>query len=338
VVANVPIQAGANALAILVRNRCWASGFCASLDLNEIGVDDTVRSEEATWACKDRSAGMLGSEVSTAGYDESTWMPPGDYGLLVKEDNTDPKHWFTRYGIDVQYLYYDRVHWLWHPKTVYMRKSFTTSESSADLLFRGNGYAYKVYVNGVLVKDSLRAHGDVYNKGVIVRDVALNADAENVIAVEGTTIDSLNFSFMKAGLVAGGSVIEGSGTDSTWRHSWSKPAGWNDVGFDDSDWLIPLNHRCVYEGVTDPLTRTCDYIWPGSFWFRTEFSTDAVGQLRIVARTRPAAAPLRPEYFNLLGRRAQPNTLRPLGNNAMVIERTKLFENEAVRKVLRLGR
>ncbi len=338
-VVVVPIQQGTNTLAIWVQNGGWTGGFCASLDLNEVGTDAIVRSD-STWRCMDdtprmgASPELDGSLLSTASYDASNWMEPGDFGTLADDTGGNPLIWFQRAGLGARYLFEDKAHWLWHPKTTYMRKTFTPDISSGNLLIRGNGYTYKLYVNGQLVgeRDTEISRGDAAD---VYQAVSLNVGVENVIAVEGTCVDSVHMSFMKVG-IATSRTTAAFGTDSTWRYSWTNPDGWNNAGYDDSSWKTPGQMDGIYEGKTDPLTSDAHFIWPNSLWFRKTFEAPTVGTLRITQARRPAVAPMNADYFDLRGRRLRGTTPTLLKTNGVVIRRASGSDVEQVDRVLRL--
>ncbi len=335
-VVVVPIQQGTNALAIWIHNAGWTGGLCASLDLNEVGTDDTVRSD-SSWRCMDGLHDMDGSLLSMPSYDASDWMAAGDYGPLADDTGGNPKVFFERKGFEAQYLFYDKAHWLWVPKTTYMRKVFTSEAATADLLIRGNGFTYKVYLNGALVGERETVKNIKDTPADIIRDVSLNVGTENVIAFEGVCVDSIHHAFLKAGLVVGPGQTA-LVTDSSWRYSWDSPEGWNSVGFDDAEWEIPAEMDYIYDGHTDPLTTEAHFIWPASMWFRTTFEAPVVGTLRLARARQRAPAPVRPECFTLLGRRMPGSGSGMIRANGMVITRVKLFENEQVDKVLQFAK
>ncbi len=341
-VVIVPIEEGTNVLAIRVNNHGFTGGFCASLDLTEVGSNDTVRSD-GTWKCTDSREGMDGAAVSATAYDASAWMAAGDWGPLSESDGSNSKFWFQRNGLEAQYLFYDQAHWIWHPPTTYMRRTFTPEHATGDLLIRGNGFTHKVYVNGILVDQTespIVKYPDAYPSvgPRITRDVALNEGVENVIAIEATCVDSVRHAFVKAGIVVSGGA-KAVETDSGWTHSWQAADGWNTAGFDDASWLPlePFATGTIYDAVSDPLTQS-SWIWPNDMWFRTTFQAPVVGTLRITRATLPKATAASPESFTLMGRRMPADNMRVLKTKTMVIQRTTVFGNERIEKVLRLGK
>lgn len=338
-VVVVPVQQGTNVLAIRCIDHGWTAGFAASLDLNEVGTSDTVRSD-GTWKCTGHRSGLVGSDISTSSYDISTWLQAGDYGLLIDTTRDFYHRWAIKLGQEVQNLYYDQARWVWGPKTVYIRKVFTPDAATGRVLIRGNGYTHKAYLNGALVgeNDTEAEHA----AAPWIADVTLNAGVENVIAIEATCVDSVDMAWFKAAVIRNEThsyVL----SDSTWKYLCvdqpsSLPDGWNATGFDDASWLT-VGAFDFYDGKTDPLKADgCYWIWPNDFWFRTTFEAPVVGTLRITKARRPNMTPATAEYFNLRGQRVQANAATQLRTNGVLIQRADMSNGQTVNKVMQLAK
>jgi hypothetical protein len=279
-------------LGLSCRNFGWTGGVVASTDLCPLGTADTLRTD-SSWVCTEFEPGSDGG-WATVGYDASAWIPAGDYGALRASDSFPP-HIIPGPSQDLDDLRNHGAHWLWTPKTCYMRKTFTTDSVSATVGIRGNGFTYKLSLDGVLLGQQQTAQ---WRSDPLDQWPGMPLSAgEHVLAIEATCVDSMDFAFIKAGVDwRQGACL----SDTTWRFSWAVETGWNDRGSVDASWQR-VGQMTAYEGTTDWLT-PATFVWPNMLWFRKEFSVPSMA----VSKIRSASVLLEMpdmELYDLRGRR-----------------------------------
>ena len=139
--------------------------------------------------------------------------------------------------------------WIWpqanEPETtVYFRKTINIPDEVLDAnLFVSVDNSYVLYVNG----KEAGTHDDWYTPKVY-SIAGLLVPGKNVIALEAANYDPPGF---------GGMLVEGAvysktkhiliRTDTDWKFSLKKAAGWQEPAFNDMDWLKPVSlgqHPC----------------------------------------------------------------------------------------------
>lgn len=329
----IPIQQGRNAVAIKCHDGGWTGGICTSIDLVPIGTIDTVRSDAIDYRCADVRAVTTGTgaDLSTVGYNAAGWIAPGDYGYLADDTGGNPKPFFERMGLEGANLFFHKAKWLWTPPTIYIRKQFTAGAATGNVYIRGNGFTYTLYLNGTQISQGLTEYTlDAALTSINGR--ALNNGAANVIAIQATCVDSVDFAFIKASCQWSSSGFARS--DSTWKYSWSGPSGWNNVGFDDASW-VPCGHKTAYDGKTDQLT-SASWIWATDMWFRSEFDVPVVPVARRAAAVTNASV-LGTQYFTLSGKRIADRAVNSM-NGKMIVERTMMSNGQTVSRMVQAGK
>jgi hypothetical protein len=292
----ITIVQGRNVLGIYCHDGGFTGGLIASIDLNAVGVPETIRTD-ATWKCTD-------GEPSTANwytdpdFNDAAWRLAGEYGPLADDTGGNPKPFFERTGLEPFNLFMHRALWLWTPKPCYFRRSFTHTGTAVSVMLRGNGIQYKVYMNGTLVGQEATTIDR--NVPLARWDNVATRNGENVIAIEAVCDDSIHFAWFKAGAQwsSTGKVL----TDNTWKYSWDAPSGWRDPGFDDVSW-VNTGTKSAYDPSSDPLT-PASWIWPTDMSFRLVFDVPVVGvrnetrAMRAVGRVRTGNVS---QYYTLRG-------------------------------------
>lgn len=304
IAAPVTVRPGTNVLALHCRDGGWTGGFCASIDLNSVGVAETLITD-ASWMSTHIMPATDDWKDST--FDETGWIPAGDYGVLADDTGGNPKPFFERSGLEPYNLWSHKTHWLWTPNPVYIRKSFTRSGAgNGSVMVRGNGFSFRMYLNGQLVGE--KATEQDYSDPLNRFDNVAMLDGENVVAIEASCVDSIDFAFLKANVQWGPQDYVYS--DTTWTFSYELQSGWNDVGFDDAGWAH-IGMKTQYDGTTDAVT-AADWIWATDMWVRKEFVLPAElfvsspGPGRVTTRSAPAVV----NYYTLQGKRVDRQTLR----------------------------
>jgi hypothetical protein len=295
----ITLRQGKNVIGVTVIDRGFQAGLVASIDLSSVGVDDTLRSD-GSWSCISGVPDDPAWYTDTA-FAEDGWRPAGDYGPLADENGENAKLFFTNSGLEPATLYYHKAHWLWGPKVWYMRRSFEHAGGSGSVMLRGHGFAYKLYLNGELLGEQATKYDRADD---LTSWSATLLEGENVIAIEVTCLDSVRFSWAKAGVLLGPRPDSKVLTDSTWKYSWDNPGGWNDVGFDDASWH-DVGHMDCYDGKSDALNVPgCNYVAPSVLSFRKVFDVDATITVRPAAQVRAAALRAVPtQWYSLTGRK-----------------------------------
>jgi hypothetical protein len=326
---------GDNVLAVFDHDGGWTGGMCASIDLSVVGVADTVISDDS-WVCMDSLAiaATTGAQISVTGYDASSWVPAGDYGVLAGPNGENPKPFFERKGFEPFNLWSHGAIWLWTPKTIYIRKSFQAAGQTAAAMIRGNGFTYRLYVNGTEVGSQTMIPQWKSDPLDRYDGVTLN-NGENVVAIEATCYDSIDFAFIKAAVQWGPSDVVY--TDNTWKYAWASSGGWNSTGFSDASW-VDIGVKTAYDGTTDALT-PASWIWATDLWFRKVFNVPSIGtRNELASRAITASKVVSTQYFTLLGERIPQKAMRALRPNAVVIERSLLSDGSSVAKMIEMPR
>ncbi len=156
-----------------------------------------------------------------------------------------------------------------------------------------------MWVNDVLVgqKATEQDYNDPLNS---FTGLALK-DSNNVIAIEATCVDSIDFAFIKSGAVWG--VGKQTLSDSTWKYSYDSAAGWKSASFDASQWGH-VDNKAAYDAKTDAMT-AAKWIWPSELLFRTVFTAPAVVGVADRQHAQPVGrgTVASVEYFTLDGKR-----------------------------------
>jgi hypothetical protein len=235
------------------------------------------------------------------------------------------------------FLLADNVHWLWTPKRVYMRRSFTCAVAeTGSVMIRGNGFAYTLYLNDRQV--SQRSSAYVMGAPITKVDNQPLLAGENVIAIDATCLDSIDNAFLKAAVQwnGGGSKV---GTDSTWKYSWSATAGWNNTAFDDSQWLHVGNMPCEYDRLRDSLTTSATFVWVTDMVFRKVFTVSGALRTSPAGRARaPTQAILRSEYYSLSGSRIASESVKQLQSNSLFVKVIRFADGRRVSELSKLVR
>jgi len=330
-VGYAPVHPGKNVLAFWVWDHCWTGGFCASLDFGN-GID--TPHTDATVRCTDYPVAGGTGWLSDTNYDDSQWQLAGDYGALADDTGGNAKRLFLNTGIKVAQLWDDKAHWIWGPKRVFFRKSFTAAAaaSNATVFLKGNGFSYNVFLNGTQILTS--ATRIVWGTGsVSVAGRSVRA-GENVIAIDATCLDSVDFAWIKCGIR--GPVTVNS--DTSWRMAYTEQTGWNNYGFSASTWRAAGIKNCQYDGVTDALT-SVQGIWSTDMAFRMVFEVKGPVQ---AAQPKAAAAlvaksVVRTEYYSLSGKLIPAAMVNALRANTVVVERSILSNGTSVSRTMRSG-
>lgn len=325
----VTVVEGRNVLGIYCHDGGFTGGIIASIDLNAVGTDDTVRTD-ATWKCTDGEP-TDPSWYTDPDFDESAWRLTGEYGPLADDTGGNAKPFFERTGLEPANLWYHKALWLWTPKTCYIRKTFTSDMTTGAVMLRGNGVTYKVYLNGSLVGEQTDV--PINREDPLVRwdNQTLN-DGENVIAIEAVCLDSIHFAWFKAGVQwsASGKAL----TDGTWKYSWDEASGWNNTGFSDDAWLN-IGTKNAYDPNTDPLSGA-NWIWPTDMSFRLVFDVPTVAVAgRPTALAPVSASVVGYEYYTLQGQRIPAHALQRVPASAVLLERALLSNGKSTTRTLR---
>ena len=257
---------------------------------------DTLRTD-TSWRCT--PVGPATTDWMDSTFDASSWILPGDYGFLADDTGGNPKPFFERTGLEPFNLWSHKARWLWTPNPIYIRKSFTRSGAgTGSVMVRGNGFSFKVYLNGALVgeKATEQDYADPLNR----YDNISMLDGENVVAIEASCIDSIDFAFLKANVQWGAQDYVYS--DTTWKYSYQEEGGWNDVGFDDAAWGF-IGMKDQYDGTTDAVT-AADWIWATDLWLRKVFVLPAaLGTVAPAAHAvRDASVRATTRFYSLQGK------------------------------------
>jgi hypothetical protein len=332
-IGSIPIRQGKNVFAAYVWDSCWTGGFCASIDAAN-GVDTPAT--DGTWKCTDFPVAGGGTAWQTdTNFDDASWFSAGDYGVLADSLGNNAKRLFTNNGLKVAQMYYDHAHWVWGPKHVYFRKSFNVAAASntATVFLKGNGFTYNVYLNGTqIMQSNTMLHWG--SASVQLAGQAVRA-GENVLAVEGVVVDSIDFAWFKSGIRGAATVS----TDTSWRMTYTQQAGWNTFGFDASTWRNAGYKDCQYDGVTDAMSAV-KAIWSTRMAFRTVFTIRGGLGTAPQAKVMPAAGlkVLRTEYYNLRGERLSAAQMGMLKSNSMVVERQFISNGSSVSRTIGAGK
>ena len=150
---------------------------------------------------------------------------------------------------------------------------------------------YKVYLDGNLVGEGSNWYSpDLYDLNL--------SQGNHVIAIEAT--DQGGPAAAIAGLKLGGSSLY---TSSAWKIATTASSGWNQTGFDDSQWAYATEYSGAKESPwasqgfnrSNLITPDAKWIWTRNLetddkaFIRTSFSVSADGT--IVAQTKPAPDP-----------------------------------------------
>lgn len=332
----VTITQGENAIAIMVHDGGWTGGMTASIDYSVYSpsAPDTLVSD-GTWKCMDRAlVSQTGAQISSPTFDVSTWHASGDYGYLADDTGGHPKPFFARMGYEGANLFYHKAKWMWTPTKIFIRKSFTPAAATGSAMIRGNGFTFKMYLNGALVgeKATEQDYEDPLNRW---DGRALNNGAENVVAIEAVCVDDIDFAFIKA-------AVQWSSTgavrsDATWKYSWTETAGWNNTGFNDAGW-VNLGDKVAYDAKTDALT-AAKWIWATDLWFYKKFTVSSIGTIKMPGLTLSSKANVvRTQYFTLAGQQVSEKALSGLRSGTMVIQRNTLSNGTVRSSMVTVGR
>ncbi|MFO0756798.1 MAG: DNRLRE domain-containing protein [Byssovorax sp.] len=245
---------GSGASPSCVQTTASSAEVCDGLDNNCNGsVDDglscaAVTYTNASWKQTQNPAAGWQNTV----FDDSTWANAVDEGAPP----------IAPWGA-VAMPSWSAAHWIWpydskssaDTFTVYFRKSFVPSSSSATLRITADN-SFNVYVNGSLV-----GSGNNYTT-VYSFNIALNAGQTNVIAVQAINAGG------QGGLLADISntdVTSSLVSDTSWKQIQNAPAGWQNLAFVDSSWLAAVDEAAPptspWGGMALPSGSTAHWIW-----------------------------------------------------------------------------
>lgn len=319
------ISDGENCMALKAINGGWGGGLYFSTVWEASDGPDTLVSDDQ-WTCTYKP--QLDDAWKSVGFDDSGWWTAGDYGLCADDTGGDPTRHFLNKGVEMANLFYHGAHLIWTPRTCYFRKNFTTTSTTGQVMIRGNGFSYALYMNGTEVtsSSSLNRMDDPL---VQISGVTLN-NGDNTFAAAIT--DAIYESNPDEGYYRGDGVLckmafsagaQIFRSDQTWLSTCdeSLPGNWNTVGYDDSDWE-PTGTPTGYDGTTDALT-PASWVWPTDIYFRQEFDAGEVGVIKINRIDRDAYVNTSaPAYFNLRGQMV-PQTISVVKGNNMVVKQVK---------------
>jgi hypothetical protein len=319
-----------NCLAIKVLNGAWGGGMCASINLNDVGINDTMRSD-STWHCTD--VPQANNDWTQTSFNDASWKTAGDYGLMADDTGGNPKPQFTGLGLAAANLFYQRARWIWTPMTCYFRKSFTSTGGTATAMIRGCNVTWVLYVNGNAVDARTVSNDNLTQTIVMVNNVPL-INGQNAIALRAVDNQNGNGVLMKVGIRNTSGVNQLSNT--TWKSSWDGPTGWNTAGFDDASWTN-TGAPTAYEPNTDGLN-AASWIWPTDVYFRKVFGGSTGVAAPTASRNLAGGRVLRTEYYSLRGERLSAAQVGMLKSSSMVIERQFISNGSSVSRTIGVGK
>lgn len=335
----VPLRAGKNVIGFKISDDGWGAGFCASIDLFPyVGIADTIITD-TSWRCIPSVGADTLAWATDTNFDASSWLVPGDHldvattGVLAGGKTL------------AQTLIGHNPHWLWTPKTTYMRKEFTVDSAvdSSDqvyMLMRGyNVKDVKVYLDGQVVK----THDDYLELGwpwpTDSFAVTSLAPGKHVLAVQYSE-DSTKCGGLKAALQG----KKNSPTtftfavylDSLTKWSFVAADGWADTTFDDAAWSQGLSQSFI-DFYTMPFPDSYGfnsmYHATGTMYFRKVIEIDAaqVGIARTARTVKPASkVVVKREYYDLRGALIPQDNVKNLAKGAVVVERKIMADQRSV--------
>jgi len=220
------IQPGSNCAAVVLTNKInhYGGAFLMGIKWDT----DTIVTD-STW--KYSFTNPTGWDQ--AGYDDSQWFNAWELNETGK-DSGCPQSNTIDAGATPARAHIDSIgHWLWSSQNCYYRKSITIDAATNCSLHVAGLQKYTLYLNGTqLTTDEGTKETFTATR---LTDVALNT-GENVFAIH--VADSSNGAFggnfiFQALTATGDSIV----SDSTWKSHVIEPSGWNNIGFDDSNWF-----------------------------------------------------------------------------------------------------
>ncbi|MBD3243485.1 MAG: hypothetical protein GF331_23040 [Chitinivibrionales bacterium] len=302
----VQLVEGENVVAFHLRNHAWGGGLVAAMLLPG---EDTLRSGN-TW--KFTYEQPAASWVNH-GFDDSGWRQTVDVGPV------DIWPGFARWGLSAVNLYYWGARWLYCDTKMYFRKTINVSGTQQLRVF-GNNFHYTVWVDGQQVGSGSQFDcspdaciGDVNPVNITALSAGTHTIAWEIVEANVDGNGVLFKGWSQPSPSEYGDVV----VDSSWLCWPDEVNGWNQPGFDDSQWFHPGNDRQSWMG-RGPNNSRVPYCYPREFWYRTTFTSQQATGLRVQVHKSLTHLMPKVEYYNLKGQKTSGKTPRGIANSVLL--------------------